>query len=158
MQLLYISVSESLKGQNLKYPKNITMGLSHWTVKTILLLSHIALVYGNRVRHTETDSDPNNLSDNELLSRVQSEILSNLGLNEAPRISSVIPEEARQVLIQDAELEEDQDKHFMEDQSNVLLLARKGTQTIAHLPPNMLLMIPSKFLVFSIITKKSGLL
>ena len=114
------------------------MGLSHWTVKTILLLSHIALVYGNRVRHTETDSDPNNLSDNELLSRVQSEILSNLGLNEAPRISSVIPEEARQVLIQDAELEEDQDKHFMEDQSNVLLLARKGTQTLAHLPPNVI--------------------
>lgn len=102
------------------------MGHFSQTAQALIVLTIVTQISGNRLRHN-TEAASNTLSDNDLLSHIQSDILSSLGMNEAPRISAdIIPEEARQVLIQDAQLESNTDKHFMEDQSSVLLLARKG--------------------------------
>lgn len=94
---------------------------------------------GIRMRHG-ANRFGNILQDSQIISRLQGEILSNLGMSEVPTASADdIPEQAREVLIQEAEAQTrqtgrtDDGAHFMAENSNVLLIANKGRQYIVTL-------------------------
>lgn len=113
-----------------------------WTFKlagmfrnTIILCSITVIVC--RVRHSsstrrdneDTNSSSNTMSDSRLLARLQSDILSSLGMTELPNANRqrLAPEYARQLARQQAVADGlEEAEHFMERSSSLLLIANKG--------------------------------
>lgn len=97
-----------------------------------------SLLNNNRATATRNTASRDILHDSTLLARVQSDILSSLGMSDPPNISAqeTIPDYARQLALQqvvsntDSTSEEDSgshdEAHFMAENSNLLLVAQKG--------------------------------
>lgn len=86
-----------------------------------------------RIRHSsgqEEDTDSNVFSDSNILARLQTDILNNLGMSELPTPTNQlpVPDYARQLALEEASSDQPE-THFMEKSSHLLLIAKKGKLT-----------------------------
>ena len=106
------------------------------SLRYALIVSVIHMVSSRRIRHglsSHSKDASNAFSDSNVLARLQSDILSNLGMRDIPASGQIpVPDYARQLALEQAAASNqppEGEEHFMEGSTKLLLIAQKGIYT-----------------------------